>query len=388
VDSGPFTAEALLESARALAPQIEAAADQIERERRLPQWLVTSLKGAGLYRMLVPRSVGGAELHLREFSEVIEEVAKADGSTAWCLSQNSGICRMAGCMPAQGLKEVFGSPDMVVSWGNGPARAMRVSGGYRLTGRWVTASGIHHATFTGAHNAPLVDHRGEPVLDAQGQPQDVTLFFPIEEVEFEDVWYVSGLRGTGSDTYSVTDLFVPEHRAALDEPLEHGTLYLFGTTNNFATGFASVALGLARGALEALRQLAMSKSPRGIAGPLSGQQWAQMRLGETEGTLRSARAFLHATLEEAWQRVGRTRELDLGTRIDLRLATTFTIQRCAEVVDTAYHLAGSTAIFTDNAFERRFRDMHAVTQHIQARDDHYERVGRYLMGLEPDRGWL
>jgi alkylation response protein AidB-like acyl-CoA dehydrogenase len=263
-----------------------------------------------------------------------------------------------------------------------------VSGGYRVTGRWITASGIHHAVFTGAHAAPMVDAQGAPLLDEDGNQKRVTLFFPTSEISIEDAWQVSGLRGTGSDTYSVTDLFVPEHRAAFEEALEPGTLYLFGTTNIFATGFASVGLGIARGALDALRDLAVTKSPRGISGTLAGQQFAQIRMAEAEGNWRSARAFLHRTVDECWDTLERTRDFDLESRINLRLATTYVIQRCAEVVDTAYRLAGTTAIYNDQAFERRFRDMHAVTQHIQARDDHYERVGRYLFGLEPDRGWL
>jgi alkylation response protein AidB-like acyl-CoA dehydrogenase len=388
LDAGPYTQAALLEAARSLAPRIAAASDRFDTDRRLPDSLVTAIKGAGLYRMLVPRSVGGAELNLREFSEVIEELARHDGSVAWTVSQNSGICRMAGCLPEEGRREVFGFPEMVVSWGNGPSTARKVPGGYRVTGRWVTASGIHHAVFTGAHNAPVVDAQGAPVLEADGTQRKVTLFFPTADIAIEDAWQVAGLRATGSDTYSVTDLFVPDHRAAFEEPLEPGTLYLFGTTNIFATGFASVALGIARGTLDALRDLAVSKSPRGIEGPLSGQQYAQMQLARAEADWRAARAYLQRTCDESWETVGRSREFDLETRINLRLATTYVMQRSADVVDAAYRLAGTTAIYTDKAFERRFRDMHAVTQHIQARDDHYERVGRYLLGLEPDRGWL
>jgi alkylation response protein AidB-like acyl-CoA dehydrogenase len=277
---------------------------------------------------------------------------------------------------------------MVISWGNGPQSAVRVNGGYRLSGRWSFSSGIHNAVWTGAHNAPVVDERGDAVLDAAGAPLRKTMFFPVEDVELIDVWQVSGLRGTGSDSYTVTDLFVPEHRVALEEPQAPGTLYRFGTTNIFSIGFASVALGLARGAQEALHDLATTKSPRGFDGALAGQQYAQMRMAEAEGTLRSTRVYLLDAVQQAWDRVAAAGALDLETRIDLRLATTYTIQRCAEVVDNAYQLAGSTAIFTGKAFERRFRDMHAVTQHIQARDDHYERVGRFLLGLEPDPGWL
>jgi alkylation response protein AidB-like acyl-CoA dehydrogenase len=388
LDSGPYSAQALLEAARSLTPQIEAAADEIERQRHVPTALLASLKAAGLYRMLVPRSVGGAELTLREFAEVIAEVASADASTAWCMSQNSGICGISGYMPQQGLREIFGQRDMIVSWGNGPMTAATVAGGYRLSGSWVFSSGIHNAVWAGAHNAPVVDQQGTPVLGAMGSQRRVTMFFPVEDIELTDVWQVSGLRGTGSDSYTVTDLFVPAHRVALEEPQEPGTLYRFGTTNIFSIGFAAVAVGLARGAQEALKDLATSKSPRGIEGPLSGQQYAQMRLAEAEGTLRATRGYLLDAVDEAWQTVAQTGVLNLETKIDLRLATTYTMQHCAEVVDNAFQLAGSTAIFNNKAFERRFRDMHAVTQHIQARDDHYERVGRYLLGLEPDPGWL
>jgi alkylation response protein AidB-like acyl-CoA dehydrogenase len=300
LDAGPYTHAALLEAARSLAPRIAAASDRFDTDRRLPDSLVTAIKSAGLYRMLVPRSVGGAELNLSEFSEVIEELARHDGSVAWTVSQNSGICRMAGCLPEEGRREVFGFAEMVVSWGNGPSTARKVPGGYRVTGRWVTASGIHHAVFTGAHNAPMVDAQGSPVLEADGTQKKVTLFFPTADIAIEDAWQVSGLRATGSDTYSVTDLFVPDHRAAFEEPLEPGTLYLFGTTNIFATGFASVALGIARGTLDALRDLAISKSPRGIEGPLSGQQFAQMQLARAEADWRAARAYLHRTCDECW----------------------------------------------------------------------------------------
>jgi alkylation response protein AidB-like acyl-CoA dehydrogenase len=388
LDSGPYSGQALLEAARSLAPQIAAAADEIERERHLPFALVVTLKDAGLYRMLVPSSVGGAELTLREFAEVVAEIARADASVAWCIAQNSGICGVSGYMPPEGLREIFGKSDMNVSWGNGPQTALKVPGGYRLSGRWSFSSGIRNAVWSGAHNAPVVDERGEPVLDASGAQRQVTMFFPVEDIELTDVWQVSGLRGTGSDSYTVTDLFVPDRRVAFEEPQVPGPLYRFGTTNIFSIGFAAVGLGLARGAQQALHDLATTKSPRGIEGALAGQQYAQMRLAQAEGTLRSTRLFLLEEVDRVWNNVATGSEFDLEARIDLRLATTYTIQRSAEVVDNAYQLAGSTAIFTDKAFERRFRDMHAVTQHIQARDDHYERVGRYLLGLEPDRGWL
>ena len=388
MEPGPYSGQILLQAARSLATQIVAAADEVERQRRLPDSLVATLRNGGLYRMLVPRSVGGAELTLSEFAEVIEELARADASVAWCVAQNSGVCGKSGYLPPEGLREVFGDRDTILSWGNGPTSALKVPGGYRLTGRWIFSSGIRNATWTGAHNASVIDEHGDPAPDESGQPRLISLFFPIDEAELFDVWQVSGLRGTGSDTYSVTDLFVPDHRVAMREPQEPGTLYRFNTTNMFSAGFAAVALGVARGAQDALLDLAVSKSPRGMDSALGSQQYAQIRIAKAEATLRSARDFLFETARRSWERVEESRVLDMETRINLRLATTDTIQRCAEVVDNAYHLAGSTAILGERAFERRFRDMHAITQHFQARDDHFQRVGQFMLGQEPDPTWL
>lgn len=382
-----MSADKLLAAARSLAPRLEAAAAEIDRERRLPDRLVEEMIDAGLYRMLVPRSLGGFELDLPAFAEIIETVAKGDGSAAWCLSQNAGTCLQAVSLPRRGAEEVLGDPQAVLAGGYGPATARRVQGGYRLTGVWSYASGIRHATWLRG-NCRLVDERGEAVRTAEGSAEGLMLFFPASEAKIEDVWYVSGLRGTGSERYSVDELFVPEHRAILKRPPEPGPLYCFGNNQVFSIGFASVAMGLARASLDSFFQLAMHKTPRGLRGLLRDQARVQGEIAFAEATFRSTRAYLRQTVSEVWQAVSTTGELTLSQRVDLRLATTYAIQRCAEVVDAVYHHAGGTAVYSDQPFERRFRDVHAVTQQVQARPDHYEPAGQFLMGLQPDMQWL
>jgi alkylation response protein AidB-like acyl-CoA dehydrogenase len=336
--------------------------------------------------MVVPRSPGGLEVDLLTFSEVIEMVATADASVAWCLAQNAGISPWASQLPPDAAREIY-QAESTFAGGYGPATAVAVEGGYRLTGRWTYASGIHHSNWSRG-TCELVDGGGRPILDEHGARQHLVLFFPTREAQITDVWQVSGLRGTGSDTYAVHDLFVPAERCA-DQPVkEAGPLYLFGTNQVFSLGFASVAMGLARATLDAFLELAGKKTPRGVTGLLREQSRVQMPVALAEAKLRSTRAFLRETVSAAWEDAGRTGRLSMDHRVNFRLATTFTIQECAEVVSSCYHLAGGTAIFTTAPFERRFRDVNAVTQQVQSRSDHFEVVGRYLMGLEPDWQWL
>lgn len=369
---------------RDLQPEIAAAADEIERTRRLPPRLVEALIEAGLFRLAVPRSLGGGEATLGTLSRLMEELAQADASTAWCISQNAGVCQLAPFLPEATARQIFGDPRLTTAGGYGPATATPVAGGYRLTGRWAFGSGLHHATWLRAS----CDLAGESESRGAATAQQTTLFIPIGDAIVEDVWNVSGLRGTGSDTYFVADLFVPAERAILKTSREPGTLYVFGTNQVFSVGFASVALGLARASLDSLLELAVEKTPRGLSGRLRDQPAVQARIALAEAALRSSRAFLHEAIEGAWACAEATHALPLEHRAMLRLATTYAIQQAASVVDVAYTSAGGTAIFADAPFERRFRDMHAVTQQVQARSDHFEYVGQYLFGMQPENQWL
>jgi alkylation response protein AidB-like acyl-CoA dehydrogenase len=382
----------LLTAARALVPRIQACADQIEHDRQLPAPLVEALAEAGLFRMLLPRALDGYEVDPATFACVVEEIAGADASTAWCLSQGSGCSMVAAYLERPVAWEMFGrDPRAVLAWGPGPARAVAVAGGYRVTGRWDFASGCRHATWLGGV-CPIYEADGTPRRYPDGSPDSRTMLFPAASAEIIDVWHVSGLRGTGSDAFTVHDLFVPHERTARrDDPAERrepGPLYLFPLNCLYATGFASVALGTARTTLDAFVDLARGKTPRGAAGVLRDNAVVQAQVAQAEAHLRAARAFLYTTLAEIWEAVGRTGTVTMEQRVHIRLAATYAIHQAAQVVDTAYHAAGATAIFAANPFERRFRDVHAVTQQVQGRQAHYETVGKFIFGLEPDGPFL
>jgi alkylation response protein AidB-like acyl-CoA dehydrogenase len=371
----------LIERARALAPLIMREADEIERTRRLTQPVVSALVENGLYRVLLPRSLGGTEAPLEIFMQMQEEIAKADASTAWCLGQCSVCAMTAAYLDPDPAREIFNVAPGILAWGAIANEVQVVSGGYQATGRWDFASGSRQASWLGAH-VRIIEADGTPRRKGNGSPEVRTILFPVASATMYDVWNVIGLNGTGTDSYSVDNLFIPEKFAALrDEPTalrEKGPLYRLTTNMVFGMGFAATSLGVARATLDAAIELARGKTPQGLKA-MRENNAVQGTIGRTEASLRAARAYLYTTAAEVWRDLVRGNPLTEEHRIALRIAATWTIHQSASVVDTAYHMAGATAVFSANKFERRFRDMHAIAQQIQARDTHYEDAGKAIL---------
>ena len=379
-----------LRRAQELGPELDAAAEEIEQRRELPEAIIEALVERGLFRLLLPRTLGGAELRPAAYVSVIEEVAKHDASTAWCLGQACGCTMTSAYLDPAVAREIFGGKRGIVAWGPpGPAEAHAVPGGYRLTGTWSFASGSHHATWLGAHVA-ILDPNGVLQLRPDGGRAMRTLLFPKASASLTDIWHVIGFRGTGSDSYTVTDLFVPEKYTVLRENAakahQTGLLYAFSSSNIYASGFAGVALGIARSALDAFVELARDKIPRGAKRTLRDNNVVQAQVSQSEARLCAARAFLLGSLDEIWRDVSGSRRLTMDHNTTIRLASTWAIHQARDVVDMAYHAAGATAIFENNPFERRFRDVHTVIQQYQGRQAHFETVGQVLLGLEPEGG--
>ena len=371
----------LVERARALAPLIKQEADEIERTRRLTEPVVTALIENGMYRALLPKSLGGAEVPLATFMQTQEEIAKADASTAWCLGQCSVCAVISAYMDHDAADEIFNTKQGVLAWGaiNHDVRAE--PGGYRANARWEFASGIRQASWLGAH-VRITEADGTPRRKPDGSPEIRTILFPVSSATMYDVWDVIGLKGTGTDSYSVDDLFIPERFAALrDEAAarrEQGPLYQLSTNMVFSMGFAATSLGVARATLDAAIELSRGKTPQALKA-MRDNNAVQGLIGRTEATLRAARAYLYTTAADVWRDLLRGEAVCEAHRVALRIAATWTIHQSAAVVDTAYHMAGATAVFSANKFERRFRDMHAIAQQIQARDAHYEDAGRAIL---------
>ena len=369
---GPFLA-----AARELAPRVAEAADSNDRDRRVAPELAEAIADKGLFRLLVPKSLGGGEIDWMEFLSIVQTFAEADGSTGWCINQNNVYATTSASMPEETAKEIWGDPRAVVT--NGPAasaEAVPDGEGYRLTGRWNFSSGFRHATWLAAAT-PV---RG-PEQDGQESPEVRTMLFPRSDAEAVDVWHVGGLRGTGSFGFQVKDLYVSAARSFVPErPREEGPLYVIPMGLLFAGGFATVALGVARSGLNAAIELATVK--RTDLGLLMDSPTTQREIGRVEAAHRSARAFLLEAASAVWESACRTRSLTTEDRVRLRLAATHAIRMAADVVDIAYNLCGSDAIFASNPIQRRFQDAHAITQQSQGRMVHYDTAGQFFLGSE------
>jgi alkylation response protein AidB-like acyl-CoA dehydrogenase len=392
----PCEAETLVEAARGLGSSIEAAAEQIERERQLPAELVDALLEAGLFTMLLPASLGGAEVDIPTFARAVEALARADASVAWCVGQANGLAAYMAYLDPDSAREVFAPERRTIlangpGEGNRPGRAVETEGGYHVSGRWMFASGIGHATWLLAVCYIYPSNSNEPAVDAQGKPAQWLMLIPRREATLHDIWHVSGLRGTGSQSFSVSDVFVPTKYAlhfAPETRQEPGPLYLFSNNGIFGPAFGSVALGIAHTSLRSLVDFASGKVPRGMDRPIHENASVQASVAIAQARLGAARAYLQQTLRDVWDQVAREKQLSVEQRVAVRLASTHATHEAAAVVDTAYTLAGSNAIFEDRPFERRFRDVHAVTQQLQGRRAHYEGVGRFLLGLAPETSFL
>src|ERR1700723_1815774 len=301
----------LVERAKALVPLIAREADEIERTRRLTPPVVSALIENGLYRSLLPQSLGGAEAPPQIFMQMLEEIAKVDASTAWCVGQCS-VCGMtAAYLDPEPAREIFGKPGDILAWGAIAHEVHVVPGGYRITARWDFASGSRQANWLGAH-VQVVEADGTKRLMPNGAPEIRTIMFPASSATMHDVWDVIGLRGTGTDSYSVDNLFIPEKFSALrDDPTglrETGPLYGITTYTMFGMGFGAISLGVARATLDMAIELARGKASVGLKS-MRENNAVQGLIGRTEGNLRAARAYLYATAAEGWRDLTRTGKL-------------------------------------------------------------------------------
>jgi alkylation response protein AidB-like acyl-CoA dehydrogenase len=371
-----------LEAVAALAPDIAARAEEIERGRRVPPDLVEELTAAGCFRTLVPSTHGGAGAALPAQMRVIEELARADGSVGWTVMIGGVTPALLGKLPRETFDAMYArGPDVVLAGTfNLKGEATPVEGGYRVTGQWSFASGCQHCDWFIAHC--IVDDGHEPTMRM--------MVLPPAEVEIKDTWYVSGLCGTGSHDFVVNDAFVPGGRsfAVWDEPCLDIPVLRIPELTLSSLSFGAVAIGIADGALAEVTALATGKLPMFSEGTLASNPLFQNQLADADARLRAARALLYADAETVWATAVAGTEFTPEHRARVRATNTWVTSAAASVVDMAYTAGGGTSIYSSSPLQRRLRDIHALTQHFAVKLDTLTKAGAVLAGQDVDLTFL
>ena len=381
----------LLERADAIAPIVAEDLNEAERERRLTDRTFEAMKAEGLLGVWVPESLGGLESSPREGFELFEQVAKVHGSAAWNLWIWSTGAALSSSSSEESIAESYvdGPASAVGAGGIFPFNpAVKVEGGYRVTGRWPFCSGSSHAKWVGG--GIMVMENGRPRMTPMGIPEMRFASFPREEAEIVDTWHVVGLRATSSNDVAVEDAFVPDYRSsAFGGPSVRGKhfqgpLYRFPVMGILGSPIGIIATGIAQRAIDEFIQLAKTKQVRTGQAMISENTVLQNEVAKAYAAVQSARSWLYQMVDEAWETVLRGDEVSLDQRRDLALAGTNATRSAAYATDLMHTAAGGTSVFQKSPLERCFRDVHAATQHAGTSPRTFEATGRLFMGLGPD----
>ena len=350
----------ILDAAAALRPMIRDCQDETERGRRVPSALTEQLRAAGLYRLLVPRAFGGAEVDLLTYQRAIELVSEGDGSVGWNLATSNAGALTALSLPDAGLQEIFAQgPDVPFAGTLAPVggRGQAVDGGYVVSGRWAFGSGCQASEWMiGCFE---IFDGAEPRRDAAGSPVRARGVFKAAECAIIDTWQVTGLRGTGSHDWSVSDVFVPSERTAphpgrITNQWSRwpGTLYQLPGSVFIGPHFSPVATGIARAAIDALVALAGSKTPHTQSALLREQVQVQEWVGRADVLLGSAQAYRATVSSDVWQSVAAGRPVTPEQFARCRLAASHAADCAMQATDLMYRAGGTTSINWGQQLER------------------------------------
>ena len=373
-------------TAEALVPLVRASRDEGERLRHVPPRVSAALAQAGFLQIYLPRTLGGPQLSPLTAFRVVETISRADGSAGWCVMLAAAQSAYTGWLPNDIGRAMAGTPaDLRLAGSIRPlGKATPVAGGYRVSGRWDFASGIHHANWL-LCTCQIVEG-GALRKDARGAPAWRIMWVPKAQIAIMDTWNVVGLRGTGSHDFVVDDVFVPSaHSTSPAEPAQQtGAHYTPRLHATWAwTPTVANALGIARGAMDAFTEMAGSRASTMSSALLRDRPLVQARTAEAEAILNAARAFVLERVGRVWDAAS-DGEADLDADImQARLAITHGMHEARRAVDILFHAAGTNAVYAPNPLERCFRDIHVAIQHGAALPAHMESAGKGLLGLRP-----
>jgi alkylation response protein AidB-like acyl-CoA dehydrogenase len=378
----------LLATARELRPRFLSQRDAIEASRRLPEDLARELAGAGFFRIFLPAAYGGLDLTPMEGIAIFEELAKADASVAWCV-WNGNTHWTAAQLSPEAAHAIHDDRDVVTANSTRPSgQAHVVENGYRVSGRWSLVSGCELASWMVLW--AVVHDGGKPRMMAAGGPEIRFMLLPASECEIIDTWTVGGLRGTGSHDVAVHEVFVPAAFGSgfFDPQILPEPRYRMPAFSRVIPGLGAMALGIARTAIETLKEIAGAKTPARTTQMLRDTPDAQARVSEAEALVCAARLFLFDSLDRLWTTLLETGEVTMEARAHARLAASHAVASAVRAVDLMYVGGGASSLYASCPLERAFRDVHAMTQHIGVHPRVMQSTGRVLFGLESDTAML
>ena len=371
--------------AQALLPMIRDHASEAEQKRCLPEELARTMARVGLHKLASPQYANGTEQDPITQIKVIEAVAEADGSTGWNLMIGMEVQGfVAAAFPPEQAKALFGDPEVIVSGALNPqGRATVETGGLRVSGRWLMASGCQNSDYFWGQ-CILVDDQGEFQRAEAGQVQLREVLVDTSSVNILDTWHSSGICGSGSHDVEMKDVFIPDERVTTvtqQTPFANTSLYRIPTYSKLAYNKFAVASGIARAAIGHFKELACKKKPRSTTTLLSERPDAQRAIAEAEAYVRSARAFVMESVSDVWAAVEGGRKVDSDSRALLQLACSGGVQSACKAVDGLCAAAGVNVVYSDSLLGRCQRDVHVVPQHITVSPQWTEAAGRVLLGL-------
>jgi alkylation response protein AidB-like acyl-CoA dehydrogenase len=377
-----FTAQQILANAIAMAPAIAVRQAEIEGLRRLPPDLVQDLRAAGLFRMGRARAKGGPQMSLRQHLEVIEVIARADPSTAWCVKIGTDSGLLAELLAPEASARLLPNADMITAgqFTSGRGTLDKVAGGYMLSGRFPFGSGITHAdvVMTGG----VVHESGVPVLHDNGMPETRLAFCRADQLVIEDTWHTHGLRGSGSTHYRADHVFIPEDQAMrIDEHLFAGKDPLYSSGFNWVTTMAAVPLGCARKALDAAKEQIGGRHAGIPPRPMGQLDGVRLTIAKAETRYGAARAFLYSAVDQFWT------ELEAGSpsleaKGHLALANVECFRMNVDVTRVLFDLMGANAVFEGQVLERCTRDALTLNQHMIVSEGALATYGGMMLGHE------
>ncbi len=344
--------------------------------------VVTALTEAGAFRLWTPPAYGGPGATISDGIEALAQIGRADGAASWC-AMIANTTALAGYrVRPDWAEKIFADPASCTGGFGMPAgRATVVEGGLQVTGEWAWGSGIDHCTWIGG-GVMVVDANGDPTTAPDGSPAPFVFFDPAD-VELLDTWQVSGLKGTGSTHYAVTDAFVPDGRWAQlagASPVVDGAAGQFSFFGALACGVTAVAIGLADRGISELIELG-EKKPQSSSKSLAERAVVQSELATAQAAVGQARSYLLSVSDRAWKTIEAGAGISDELRVELRLAATAGMKRSIEAVDLCYTAAGGAAVYNTSALQRVFRDVHVASQHAMVAPRTLEPLGRFGFGL-------